>query len=140
VTVPVLKDSNNASSSFGRLVIAGASIAEFVAIILLSAFFSGKARPAPLDANPARHVRARVALAGVAIARVERSVSLSRVLRRLQDATAQIRVRAAFVLLIGFTALAEQVGLATILGAFAAGHFWRRSTRARLPSVLPVAE
>src|SRR6201997_5207775 len=43
------------------------------------------------------------------------------VIRDLQDTTAQIRVRAAFVLLIGFTALAEQVGLATILGAFAAG-------------------
>src|SRR4029077_5826696 len=62
-----------------------------------------------------------VALVGVAIAGFERSVSLSGVLRRLQDTTAQIRVRAAFVLLIGFTALAEQVGLATILGAFAAG-------------------
>lgn len=62
-----------------------------------------------------------VALVGVAIAGVERSISLSRVLRRLQDTTAQIRVRAAFVLLIGFTALADQVGLATILGAFAAG-------------------
>ena len=42
-------------------------------------------------------------------------------LRRLQDTTAQIRVRAAFVLLIGFTALADSVGFETILGAFAAG-------------------
>ena len=48
-------------------------------------------------------------------------MSLSRVLRRLQDTTAQIRVRAAFLLLIGFTALAEKVGFETILGAFAAG-------------------
>src|SRR6202011_631526 len=39
----------------------------------------------------------------------------------LQDTTAQIRVRGAFVLLIGFVALAEKVGLETILGAFAAG-------------------
>ena len=62
-----------------------------------------------------------VALVGVAIAGVEHSMSLSRVLRRLQDTTAQIRVRAAFVLLIGFTALADSVGLETILGAFAAG-------------------
>ena len=42
-------------------------------------------------------------------------------LASLQDTTAQIRVRGAFVLLIGFVALAEQVGLETILGAFAAG-------------------
>ena len=62
-----------------------------------------------------------VALVGVAIAGLEHSVSLSRVLRRLQDTTDQIRVRAAFVLLIGFTVLADEVGLETILGAFAAG-------------------
>src|SRR6059036_2774713 len=48
-------------------------------------------------------------------------MGLSRVLLRLQDTTAQIRVRAAFVLLIGFAALAQNVGLETILGAFAAG-------------------
>ena len=42
-------------------------------------------------------------------------------LRRLQDTTAQLRVRAAFLLMIGFTALADRVGLETILGAFAAG-------------------
>jgi Kef-type K+ transport system membrane component KefB len=46
---------------------------------------------------------------------------VSSVLRRLQDTTAQIRVRAAFALLIGFVALAQSVGLETILGAFAAG-------------------
>jgi Kef-type K+ transport system membrane component KefB len=57
----------------------------------------------------------------LAIAGVEHSMSLSRVLQRLQDTTAQIRVRAAFGLLIGFTALADQVGLEAILGAFAAG-------------------
>jgi Kef-type K+ transport system membrane component KefB len=42
-------------------------------------------------------------------------------LQRLQDTTAQIRVRGAIVLLIGFVALAEAFGLEAILGAFAAG-------------------
>jgi Kef-type K+ transport system membrane component KefB len=46
---------------------------------------------------------------------------LSRVLVRLQDTTAQIRVRGAVLLLIGFVALAERFGLETILGAFMAG-------------------
>jgi Kef-type K+ transport system membrane component KefB len=122
VIVPVMKDSNNASSSFGQLVIAAASIAEFGAIILLSLFFSGKGSTSTAGTLILLGMFGlAVALVGVAIAGAERSVSLSRVLRRLQDTTAQIRVRAAFVLLIGFTALAEQVGLATILGAFAAG-------------------
>ena len=42
VIFPVLKDSGNLTSSFGQLVIAAASIAEFGSIVLLSLFFSGK--------------------------------------------------------------------------------------------------
>ena len=42
-------------------------------------------------------------------------------LRRLQDTTAQIRVRGAFVLMIGLVALATNLGLEVILGAFMAG-------------------
>jgi Kef-type K+ transport system membrane component KefB len=122
VIVPILKDSNNISSSLGQLVIAGASIAEFGAIILLSLFFSGKSSTSTAGTLILLGVFGLVVVVvGAAIAGVEHSISLSRVLRRLQDTTAQIRVRAAFVLLIGFTALADQVGLATILGAFAAG-------------------
>jgi hypothetical protein len=42
-------------------------------------------------------------------------------LLRLQDTTAQIRVRGAIVLLIGFAAAAQKLGLEVILGTFAAG-------------------
>jgi Kef-type K+ transport system membrane component KefB len=122
VIVPALKDSGNIASSFGQLVIAAASIADFGAIILLSLFFSGKGSTSTAGTLILLGVFGLVvALVGVAIAGVEHSMSLSRVLQRLQDTTAQIRVRAAFVLLVGFTALADQVGLETILGAFAAG-------------------
>ena len=122
VIVPVLKDSGNISSSFGQLVIAAASIADFGAIILLSLFFSGKSSTSTAGTLILLGVFGLVvALVGLAIAGFEHSMSLSRVVQRLQDTTAQIRVRAAFVLLIGFTALADQVGLETILGAFAAG-------------------
>ena len=122
VIVPVLKDSGNISSDFGQLVIAAASIADFGAIILLSVFFSGKGSTSTTGTLILLGVFGLVvALVGLAIAGFEHSMSLSRVLRRLQDTTAQIRVRAAFVLLIGFTALADSVGLETILGAFAAG-------------------
>jgi Kef-type K+ transport system membrane component KefB len=40
---------------------------------------------------------------------------------RLQDTTAQIRVRAALVLFVGFAAIAEKLGLEVILGTFIAG-------------------
>src|SRR6478609_1934184 len=122
VIVPVLKDSDSINSSFGQLVIAAASIAEFGAIILLSLFFSGKGSTSTTGTLILLGMfGVVVALVGVTIAGVEHSIDLSLVLRHLQDTTAQIRVRAAFVLLIGFTALADQVGLETILGAFAAG-------------------
>jgi len=122
VIFPVLKDANVTSSRFGQLVLASASVAEFGAIILLSLFFSGKGSSSTTGTLILVGVFGLVvALVGVAIAGVERFISLSHVLRRLQDTTAQIRVRAAFVLMIGFAALADQFGLETILGAFAAG-------------------
>jgi hypothetical protein len=71
----------------------------------------------------------------------EHSSRLSATLRRLQDTTAQIRVRGAFLLLIGFVALAERLGLEVILGAFLAGailaHFpkaYSVTVRVRKPS------
>ena len=122
VIVPVLKDSGSVSSSFGQLLIAAGSIADFGAIILLSLFFSGKGSTSTAGTLILLGIFGLVvAMVGLAIAGVEHSMSLSRVLQRLQDTTAQIRVRAAFLLLIAFTALADSVGLETILGAFAAG-------------------
>jgi Kef-type K+ transport system membrane component KefB len=101
VVFPVLKDSGNISSSFGQLVIAAVSIAEFGSIILLSLFFSGKGSTGTAGTLILLGGFGLVVLlVGLAIAGVERSVRLERVLQRLQDTTAQIRVRAAFVLLI----------------------------------------
>lgn len=62
-----------------------------------------------------------VAAVGLTILGVERSMHLSSALVRLQDTTAQIRVRGAFLLLVVFVVLAEQFGLEAILGAFLAG-------------------
>jgi Kef-type K+ transport system membrane component KefB len=122
VIVPVLKDSGQISSDFGQLVIAASSIADFGAIVLLTLFFSGEessglATKLILLGGFALVIGAL----GLALREAERSSRLSGVLVRLQDTTAQIRVRGAFALLIAFVALAEQLGLETILGAFAAG-------------------
>jgi Kef-type K+ transport system membrane component KefB len=122
VIVPVLKDSDQINSSFGQLVIAAASIADFGAIILLTLFFSGESSTSTTDKLILLGGFALVVVTlGLALAGAERSMRISGVLVRLQDTTAQIRVRGAFLLLLGFAALAEQLGLETILGAFAAG-------------------
>jgi Kef-type K+ transport system membrane component KefB len=62
-----------------------------------------------------------VVVTGIVVATAGRSRRIGSVLVRLQDTTAEIRVRAAVVLLVAFVALAEQFGLETILGAFLAG-------------------
>ena len=49
------------------------------------------------------------------------TLRLGQVLVRLQDTTAEIRVRFAVLLLVAFTVLAERFGLESILGAFLAG-------------------
>ncbi len=62
-----------------------------------------------------------VVAAGAVVSLAGRSQRLGDVLTRLQDTTAEIRVRAAVVLLLAFVALAERFGLESILGAFLAG-------------------
>jgi Kef-type K+ transport system membrane component KefB len=120
VLVPVLKDAGEIASTFGQLIIAGASIADFGAIILLSIFFSGEGG----TGSTLLLLGALFALAAVIFAVVrgaEHSMRLRDDLVRLQDTTAQIRVRAAIVLFVGFAALADALGLEVILGTFIAG-------------------
>ena len=118
--VPVLKDSGEISSTFGQLIIAAASIADFGAIILLTVFFSGEGGTgSTLLLLGALFLLAATVLGVVRGA--EHSMRIRADLLRLQDTTAQIRVRAALVLLVGFAALAETLGLEAILGAFIAG-------------------
>ncbi len=87
VIVPVLKDAGEISSTFGQLIVAAASIADFGAIILLTLFFSGEGG-----------VGSTVLLLGglllLAIAVFElargagRSMRIRAELQRLQDTTA----------------------------------------------------
>src|SRR3954464_4477091 len=120
VLVPVLKDAGEISSTFGQLIISAASIADFGAIILLSIFFSGQGG----TGSTLLLLGALFALAGtvfLVVRGAERSTRIRADLLRLQDTTAQIRVRAALALFVGFAALAESLGLEAILGAFIAG-------------------
>jgi Kef-type K+ transport system membrane component KefB len=121
LVIPVLKEADAITTPVGQLVVAGASLGDFGAIIALSLLFSRDT-----SNSSARFVLLGVFVATVAviawsIARAGRSMRISKVLVRLQDTTAQIRVRAAMLLLIGLVVLAEHTGLETILAAFVAG-------------------
>jgi Kef-type K+ transport system membrane component KefB len=120
VVVPVLKDSGQVRSEVGQSALAAASIADFSAIVLLSLFFSsGGSTGAKVIVFGA--FGGLVVVAGLAVSGAGRSMRLGEVLVRLQDTTAEIRVRFAVLLLVAFTFLAERFGLESILGAFLAG-------------------
>jgi Kef-type K+ transport system membrane component KefB len=121
VIVPVLKDGGEINSTFGQLVIAAASIADFGAIILLSIFFSRDGAGVGAQLVILGIFAGALAVTAVAIAGIEHVGRISKALERLQDTTAQIRVRGAFLLLGALVALASELGLEVILGAFAAG-------------------
>ncbi|MFI6677192.1 cation:proton antiporter [Kribbella sp. NPDC050470] len=121
LVVPVLKDAGQAEGAVGQFTIATASVADFAAVLLLSLVFSTE------GGSPGERIimvglfTLLVVVAGIVVATAGRSQRIGGVLVRLQDTTAEIRVRAAVVLLVAFVALAEQFGLETILGAFLAG-------------------
>jgi Kef-type K+ transport system membrane component KefB len=121
VVVPVLKDSGRASSPVGLLVVAGASVADIASVVLLSLFFSGESSTLGAQLVLLAAFGLLVVVLAVALLGLERWMRLGGALVRLQDTTAQIRVRGVFLLLALFVAFAEGFGLEAVLGAFAAG-------------------
>jgi Kef-type K+ transport system membrane component KefB len=121
--VPVLKDAGQIDGPVGRNAVVAASVADLGAVLLLSLFFSasgsGTGTGGRLVLLAAFGVLV-VALA-VAVRRAGRSMRVGALLVRLQDTTAEIRVRGCVALLLGLVAVASRFGLETILGAFVAG-------------------
>jgi Kef-type K+ transport system membrane component KefB len=125
VVIPVLKDAGQVETGFGQLVIAAASVADFGAVILLSLFFSREASGPGAQLLLIGTLVLLAAATGFGLARAGRSRRLSEDLGRLQDSSAQIRVRGAVLLLAGLVLVAQRLGLETILGAFLAGALLR---------------
>jgi Kef-type K+ transport system membrane component KefB len=121
IVVPVLADAGQSQSTLGQLVIAGSSVADFGAVILLSLFFSGDSSSVGSTLLLIGAFVVLVAAIGITVAEFEQVGRLNAVLLRLQDTSAQIRVRGALLFLIGFAVLAQLLGLEIILGAFIAG-------------------
>ncbi|MFI5735444.1 cation:proton antiporter [Kribbella sp. NPDC051587] len=121
LVVPVLKDAGQVDGQVGQSTIAAASIADFAAVLVLSLLFSTEGGGAGERLVMVALFAILVAVAGFVVSTAGRSQRIGAALVRLQDTTAEIRVRAAVVLLVAFVALAEQFGLETILGAFLAG-------------------
>jgi len=121
LVVPVLKDAGQVRSDVGQAALAAASIAEFGAVVLLSLFFSSSGGSTGARVTVLGAFAGLVAVIALAVSGAARSMRLGEVLLRLQDTTAEIRVRFAVLMLVAFVFLAERFGLQSILGAFLAG-------------------
>ncbi len=121
IVIPILSDSGALNTVLGRLVVVGGSLAEVIPVALLSLLFSNTARDLGSRLTLLAAFCGLVAAAGLLLVGLDRWKWTNRALLAMQDTSAQLRVRAAVALLMGFAALAAGFGLEAILGAFLAG-------------------
>ena len=96
-------------------------MAQFGSLILLSLFFSNETtKPGIKLVFLGGFLLLVIAFASVLLS-LEKSKRFAAAFLKLQDTTAQIRVRGAFMLLIAFVALAGGLGVEVLLAAFVAG-------------------
>ncbi|MDM7856413.1 cation:proton antiporter [Cellulomonas alba] len=121
IVLPILKDAGRLEAPLGQIVVAGASIAEVVPVVLLSLLFSEHAGGIVSQLTLFGAFVALVGVAAIVFVGLDRWTWVRRTLVALQGTTAEIRVRAAVALLMTFAAVAAAFGLEAILGAFLAG-------------------
>jgi Kef-type K+ transport system membrane component KefB len=117
--LPLLKDVGQERTPFGQLVMTAAALAEVATIMMLPLLFSATSKTSAGRLASLVMFLALLAVIGLVLGRVRNLAFLDRMLDRLEDRSAQLRVRAALAL--AFAVLAGRFGFASILGAFAAG-------------------
>ena len=121
LVIGTLKETGQSATPTGQLIIAGASIGDVAAIVLLSVLFSADGSGTGAQVVLLVEYAGLVTAIGILIAVAGRSHRVGAALVHLQDTTAEIRVRGAVLLVVVLVVLAEHFGLETILGAFIAG-------------------
>jgi CPA2 family monovalent cation:H+ antiporter-2 len=121
IVVPVLKERSLTGSQYGQSLLISALVADFVTLLLISFVV------AIISHGLTFELLLVLLLLGAfaTLARVGQLAAgnprLRRMVEELSHATAQIRVRGAFALMVAFIVLAEWLGTEIILGAFLAG-------------------
>ena len=124
--LPILRDNDMLAGQFGRYIFAAGAVGELFPILIIAVFLTKRGHFIAL---------ASVALVGVlaigltAIPWLASSSVVQRVIREGQDATGQITLRWAVVLLFVLLAMASRFGLDVVLGAMLAGIVLRVWTR-----------
>jgi Kef-type K+ transport system membrane component KefB/Trk K+ transport system NAD-binding subunit len=122
VVVPVLKEQGLSSGRYGQTLLIAALIADFVTMLLITVVVAALSQGLTLDILLIGLLFVAFFLVyyfgGIFFNRIK---GVRRVLEELSSATSQIKVRAAFTMMLIFVALAEMLGTEIILGAFLAG-------------------
>jgi Kef-type K+ transport system membrane component KefB/Trk K+ transport system NAD-binding subunit len=121
VVVPVLKERKLTSTDFGQAMLVAASVADFATLLLLTLVIAIRSEGLTLDLLLIPVLLVAFILAVRLVQRYGRALILQRILREVSSATAQIRIRGAFALMVAWVVLAEALGVEVILGAFLAG-------------------
>ena len=122
VVVPVLKEQGLSSGRYGQTLLIAALIADFATMLLITVVVAALSHGLTLDILLIGLLFVAFFLVyyfgGIFFNRIK---GIRRVLEELSSATSQIKVRAAFTMMLVFVALAEMLGTEIILGAFLAG-------------------
>jgi Kef-type K+ transport system membrane component KefB/Trk K+ transport system NAD-binding subunit len=121
IVVPVLKENRMSSSRFGQTLLLVALLADFVTMFLITVYIAVRSTGLTLDILLIGLLFVPVVLLYQLGVRWLRIPAVRRIFEELSDATAQIKVRGAFAIMIGFVVLAEMLGAELILGAFLGG-------------------
>src|SRR5262245_14215364 len=121
ILVPVLRDTGHLDTAVGRYTICGASAAEIGTIGLLGVFFAGKDSSAAVSALLLVVVAVMAVLLLAALRYTLRWAPGRRIFDKLDESSAQVRVRFSVMILLAAAALTMYFGFEGILGTFVAG-------------------
>jgi Kef-type K+ transport system membrane component KefB len=124
--LPILRDNDMLGGQFGQYIFAAGAVGELFPIVVIAVFLTQRGHFVALASVAAVGV---LALALSTVPWLARSSTVQRVIQEGQDATGQITLRWAVVLLFLLLAAASRFGLDVVLGAMLAGIVLRTWTR-----------
>ncbi|MGQ0443627.1 MAG: cation:proton antiporter [Beijerinckiaceae bacterium] len=119
ILVPILRQTGDLESGFGRYVLGAAAIGELVPIILIAVALSDAHNY--LRQTLMSMVFLATAIEALFFARSLRSERLSRLIARWMGDSSILPVRISILILLGFISFANTLGMEMVLGAYTAG-------------------
>ena len=121
ILIPILRQTGDLESDFGRFVLGGAVIGELGPIILIAVALSHEHNIRHLHQTLLSMVFLATAIEAIFFARSLRSERLSRMIARWMGDSSVLPVRISLLLLLGLVSLANKLGMEMVLGAYTAG-------------------